>query len=132
MPVSWPEVVGIIGVSMASRIQEEGMVVVLDVESESIEYLTKFVEVAMPVLEAIAERHIRQDEVPGLAGGAISHLKSQGIPTLLDDLRLRVSYLEDRQREARHVIRDLMSITTTPGGTLSVHARASNFLKETV
>jgi len=134
MSVSWPEVVGVIGVSSASRMHQEGMTVVTDAEAESLEWLTKAVEVVLPVLETIAAKRVHSDEMVALAAGALRHLKVDGLPTPYDDLRLQLERVEEKNREARRVIRELLSITPTTGDgrTLSVYARANSYLKDMV
>lgn len=110
MPISWPEVAEMIGVSMASQLQQQGLAVVDAVDALSLEHLLKFVEVTTPVLEGIATGDIHSDIASDMAAATIRHLGTKEIPTPLDDLRLKVAKMEEEMRDARTVIRELMFV----------------------
>ena len=130
MPVSWPKVVEVLGLPMANRLDQDGLVVVTASEAEAMDAFSKIAEVALPILEAIATRQVHPDEVTRIAQGALEQVSMDPMPVPSEDLRVQLRTAQAELRQARKLIRDMAVVVRVRGAgrSMGLHDRALKFL----
>lgn len=131
MSVSWAQVVELLGLEMAGRLDRRGLCVMTDEEADALERFSKIAEVALPILAAIANRDVPTDDTRMIAESALKQIQREPIPTPSDDLRIQLHNAEARNRQACSLIRELLTVVRVrgTGKTLALHSQASKFLR---